>query len=142
MRQLLGDFLYLGPLDYSARFHSAQARTMMAVFSYLGASKSFGSLQLDVQQQVSTDSYGPTHNNDIFYVWPNEYDPSNLQGTETNAAITYTRLIADFILYGISTTTTRYLLYSAASPNYQLINGYGQLQSVSASNYQVCAFTQ
>ncbi|KAF7495398.1 Esterase-6 [Sarcoptes scabiei] len=132
--EMLGDFLYSGPMDYVARLHSAQAKTMFLVFDYVGP-KSFGLLQNDILQQVSTETYGPTHFNDLFYLLPNQYDLTGLQGIETNVARIYTKFIAEFVLFGIP-PTSQYFVYTAASPNYQLITRDGQMRSISASNYQ------
>lgn len=131
---MLGDFLYTGPIDLAARMHSTQANTMMMVFDYVGI-KSFGAIQKDVLEQPSMETYGPTHFNDIFYSLPNDYDPSGLQGSEQNVARAYTRFLGEFILYGFP-ATSKYGLYSAEVPNYQLLQQNGQIISVSASSYQ------
>lgn len=128
---MLGDFLYLAPLDYVAKMHSQQADTIVAIFNYLGSTKSFGTLQRDVQSQVSRDTYSVTHNNDIFYVMPNEYDPSNLIGIDLGAASNYARFIAEFVLFG--SANVRYLRYTTSAPNYQIVNLKGQIQPITAA---------
>lgn len=116
-------------MDFAAQLHSKQADTIVTLFSYLGTTKSFGALQKDVQQQVSRDTYGVTHMNDIFYLLPNDYDASNLQGLDIAAASNYARYMAEFILFG--TAQTRYVRYTVSSPNYQLVTTSGQIQPVS-----------
>ncbi|XP_027202264.2 esterase-5B-like [Dermatophagoides pteronyssinus] len=132
--EMLGDFLFVGPVDYAVRLHSAQAQAMMLVFDYVGQ-RSFGIIQNDVLQQVNIETYGATHFNDIFYLLPNEYDPSGLSNLELNVALQYCRFIGEFVLHGFS-AQTRYVFYTAASPNYQILTRTGQLIPQNAHNQQ------
>ena len=128
---LMSDFLYLGPLDYTARLHSASADTVFAIFDYLGlTSKSFGTIQ-DKAPQVSRDTYGVTHMHDIWFSLPNEYDSGALPVGDRSLANAYSRFIAEFVLFG--TANRQYLRYSSYSPNYQLIRNQ-QITPVVAKN--------
>ncbi|KAH7637583.1 lipase-like protein [Dermatophagoides farinae] len=132
--EMLGDFLFVGPIDYAVRLHSAQARAMMMIFDYVGQ-RSFGIIQNNVLQQPSIETYGSTHFNDLFYLMPTEYDASGLTGIELSVAQQYCRFIGEFILYGFP-QQSRYVLYTAAAPNYQILTRNGQLITQTAHNNQ------
>ena len=115
---MLGDFLYLGPTDYSAKMHAASgAEVVMMIFDYTGT-KSFGPLQIGAPV-VSRDNYGATHNNDLWYSWLNEYDQTPLNGNEQLLFQTYSSFLCQFVLLG--TANRQYLRYSVQTPNYVTI---------------------
>lgn len=64
--------------------------------TYQGA-KSFGPLQRTSPREVTRDSYGVTHFDDIFYILPNEYQPQDLDGTGKMVSAALTRCIYSFV---------------------------------------------
>lgn len=115
---MLGDFLYLGPMDYSAKLHSATgSEVIMMIFDYTG-SKSFGTIQIGAPP-ISRDNYGSTHNNDIWYSMLNEYDLTPLTGNEIFLYRAYSTFLAQFVLLG--TANQNYRRYSPQTPNYATI---------------------
>jgi carboxylesterase type B/type II secretory pathway pseudopilin PulG len=101
----IGDFLFVAPLIKQLELHSQSvAQTYMFVFDYKG-SKSFGHIQLnpygrslniDGEAQTNgwlpstpsstgpiisseTSNFGVAHNDDLFYVLPNDFAPLNPQ---------------------------------------------------------------
>ncbi|XP_017489959.1 PREDICTED: venom carboxylesterase-6-like [Rhagoletis zephyria] len=113
--QMLGDYLYLAPMDNAAKLHAASgAEVIMLVFDYTG-SKSFGTLQIGAPS-VSRDNYGATHNNDLWYSWLNEYDLTPLTGNEFTLYRSYSSFLAQFVLLG--TASKNFLRYTPQTPNY------------------------
>ena len=129
---MLGDFLYLGPMDNSAKLHSATgAEVIEFIFDYTGT-KSFGTIQINAPP-ISRDNYGATHNNDIWYSFLNEYDLSPLTGNEVFLYRAYSTFLAQFVLLG--TVNPNYRRYNPQSPNYQIIRYPNtQVMSVQAVN--------
>ena len=92
---MLGDFLYIAPADYVARLHSAMGgQVWMFAFEYEGT-KSFGTIQKNTAQ-VSKNTYGVTHMDDLFYVLPNEYinEASNNVNNDKQVANTYSGVLS------------------------------------------------
>lgn len=73
----MGDFLYNAPIDKALRLHSSIADTYLYQFIYKGE-KSFGKLQ-NTRVDVTRDSYGVSHMDDLFYMFATEYDRRELE---------------------------------------------------------------
>lgn len=70
--------------------------TYLYVLTYQGA-KSFGPLQRDAPQQISRDSYGVTHMDDMFYLMPNEYNPQELDVAARTVSSSLLNCVYSFI---------------------------------------------
>ena len=92
---MLSDLLYISPSHRLARLHSALGgQVWMFAFEYEGI-KSFGTIQKNAAQ-VTKNSYGVTHMDDLFYVLPNEYinEDSNNVNNDKQGANTYSGVLS------------------------------------------------
>lgn len=127
--------MYNAPTDLSLKFHSRSgAPTYLYVLTYRG-SKSFGPLQKTSPREITRDSYGVTHFDDIFYIFPNEYQPQELDATGKMVSAALTRCIYSFVnpLLGGSGCNFR-APYTDADPSY--LNFGPAAQPLPSSRYR------
>ncbi|KAI1292292.1 Venom carboxylesterase-6 [Halotydeus destructor] len=95
--EIMGDFLYNAPTDLALKLHSRSGQlTYLYVLTYVG-SKTFGTLQRDAPRDILRDPYGVTHMDDVQYIFPNEYNPQELDQYGKSVSTTLTRCLYQFM---------------------------------------------
>lgn len=125
----MGDFLYNAPTDLALRLHNKYgAQSYLYVVNYDQGGHSFGPLQKDNPQGITRSSYGVTHMDDIFYLFPSEYDARELSPNDKPVQAALSRCVLQFVSRTPNVGPCRFIAYGPTDQNHLSINVNGQTQ--------------